>query len=765
MSVHVIEYKDGAKIMRPILSYKEYAALRNSKHNRDMTQQARNGNINAKRRMIQFNYSCLPNDGKLKGATAESNSVGMDVDFQSGMDKQEMERQLDIVKKNIIAKADELGLLMLERSATKGLHAVFRRRAGMTQEENLKWAAKTLGVEYDAQAKDITRVFFTPTADAGDLFFCKDELFINEAKKEAEAEAGTATESEAGTATKSPSTVAGRTLETDAEKAEAADAEKAAGADVVLFGYNFTKIIAKYWELYNGGCEPVVGNRNALIFDLARSLRSICDYSIDVLKMVIPRYADLPQEEYEQCLKNALDEPRKGINFKLQKVLNLLNEESAAGQKQLETADALNSKTPPKMPNVLPWPLGELSSKAPDYYRPAVCDNIFVPMSINMHDVKFTYWDNVVHETTFMNLLAAGMSVGKGCINVPCRMLVGRVVENDKLNREREEEYKLKNPQGASSLEARPKDICIQVLIDNLTDAVFNRRVADAANNGNRYLYLKVDELDTLKKITSHNNAQEVSTIIRKAFDNSDHGQERVGSASVTGIAPLRFNFNASCCPKNARQFFRYNITDGTITRLSLSTIIKPSGVRPVYGQYDEEYRKTVDEVVDKLQSFRGNYVCQEANDFAQRLCDENERLAELYDSEGYLVLSYRATVIAWLKGMVLWLLNGQQWTKVIEDYVRWALRYDLWCKYLIFGEMLEKELSDNNLANHRGPQNLCEMLPERFHLKDLENLRVRLGKKGGSAKNLLTKWKARGFVTYESLDGEIVKCSSCASK
>ena len=92
MSVHVIEYKDGAKIMRPILSYKEYAALRNSKHNRDMTQQARNGNINAKRRMIQFNYSCLPNDGKLKGATAESNSVGMDVDFQSGMDKQEMER-------------------------------------------------------------------------------------------------------------------------------------------------------------------------------------------------------------------------------------------------------------------------------------------------------------------------------------------------------------------------------------------------------------------------------------------------------------------------------------------------------------------------------------------------------------------------------------------------------------------------------------------------------------------------------------------------
>ena len=185
MSVHVIEYKDGAKVMRPILSYKEYAELRNSMHNRDMTRQARNGNANAKRRMIQFNYSCMPNEGMLKGATVESNSVGMDVDFQVGMDKLVLEKQLDIVKNNIIAKAAELGLLMLERSATKGLHAVFRRRAGMTQEENLKWAAKMLGVEYDAQAKDITRVFFTPTADAGDLFFCKDELFINEAAEKA----------------------------------------------------------------------------------------------------------------------------------------------------------------------------------------------------------------------------------------------------------------------------------------------------------------------------------------------------------------------------------------------------------------------------------------------------------------------------------------------------------------------------------------------------------------------------------------------------
>lgn len=744
MSVHVIEYKDGAKMMRPIQSFKEYAALRNSKHNREMTQQARNGNADGKRRMIQFCYSCMPTaDGKLKGATMESNSVGMDVDFQAGMDKEEFQRQFDIVKENILAKADELGLLMLERSATKGLHVVFRRHPEMTQEENLKWASKMLGVEADPAAKDITRVFFTPTADAQDLFFCKDELFINEAAE------GKKEERTTGTATKSPSTEAGLT----------AEAQSAPQGDVIYFGYNFTKIIKKYWELYNGGKEPVVGNRNALIFDLARSLRAICDYDINVLKLVIPRYCDLPQEEYEQCLKNALDEPRKGINFKLQKVLNLLNEEENKGKSQLELAVALDSKTPPQMPTILPWPMGELCSRAPEYYRPAVCENLFPPMAVNMSGVKFMYWDNVLHEATFMGLLAAPMSIGKGCVNKPCQMMVSKISENDKVAREREAQWKLKNPQGATSLEARPKDLCVQWLIDNLTDAVFNQRVADAAYNGEKYIYVKVDELDTLKNITSRCNEQEVSTIIRKAFDNSPHGQERVGSASVTGIAPLRFNFNASSCPKNARYFFRKNITDGTITRLSVSTIIKPEGARPVFGKYDDEYRATVNTVVEMLESFHGTYECEEANQFAQRLCDENERLAELYDSEGYLVLSYRATVIAWLKGMVLWLLNGQQWTTVIEDYVRWSLRYDLWCKMLIFGEMLEKEIAENKLSNHRGPQNLCEMLPERFRLKDLENLRSRLGKRGGSAKNLLAKWKERGIVSYESIDGEIVKC------
>ena len=128
--------------------------------------------------------------------------------------------------------------------------------------------------------------------------------------------------------------------------------------------------------------------------------------------------------------------------------------------------------------------------------------------------------------------------------------------QHDLLSRQREAEWKQKNPTGKQKKDPRPADICIQMLIDNLTDAVFNQRVVDANNNGERYIYTIVDEVEALKKVTSSHKADEVGLLIRKAFDNSMAGQERVGADSVSGIAPLRWNFNASTTPPNARKFF-----------------------------------------------------------------------------------------------------------------------------------------------------------------------------------------------------------------
>ena len=172
MSVHMIYYKDGAKMMRPVLSREEYLGLRDSDLQRKMVSAIRKGDESLKSRLVQMNYSCLPNeDGTLKGSTRMTTTIGMDVDHIP-------DREMETVKESILSKAAELGLLMLELSARgRGYHLVFRRRPTMSQEDNLRWASTLLGVDYDAGAKDITRVFFTTTASPEDLIFLDDEIF------------------------------------------------------------------------------------------------------------------------------------------------------------------------------------------------------------------------------------------------------------------------------------------------------------------------------------------------------------------------------------------------------------------------------------------------------------------------------------------------------------------------------------------------------------------------------------------------------------
>lgn len=763
MSCFEIYYDGGAKKMRPINNFKEYAAIRNSTKNRRNTKLAREGNDEAKRKMVQFCYSCLPNDdGTLKGSKRMSNSVGMDIDFTKDMPKKEFEAAFEIMKDNILDKAQQLRLLMLERSATKGLHLVFERHPELTQEENLEWAQKLLGVEFDKGAKDITRVFFTPTADPKDLFFCKDELFVNEeAQIEAKPEAKEAKPKPKPEAPNPPAQGVGDSPTLLHGSDNLAPLSLGEGAAVRLYnGLSYSSIVTEFLRQFNNGQTPVEGNRNVMTFELAKALRSICDYNLDFMKEVIPRYDNFPEDEYVRTLQSAIDEPRRGVSYKLQKVLEVLyrKDKKTEGKVDFETENEL----PPAMPSRLPYPLGFLSSKVPEMYRPAVCEAVFAPLSTYVHGVKFRYWDGVEHEPTFMSVLTAPMSIGKGCVRKPISIILDELVKKDESNRAREAEWKQKNPASKQKRDPRPSDICVQVLIDNLTDAVFNQRVYDADKNGQRFLYTSVDELDTLKKITSRGTANEVSVIIRKAFDNSKHGQERVGADSVTGIAPLRFNFNASTTNRNFQQFFAREMTTGTVTRLSLATIIKPSDAkRPVFKEYDANYCEEVKKLTQKLSMLSGEISCPKCNKFAEQLCDENEQLASLYGSEPYLVLSYRATVIAWLKGMMLYVMNGEKWTKDIQDYMEWSLRYDLWVKMHVIGKMLDAAFDDEeNATSKRGPMNMLTLLKDEFTMEDLILVRRKLGKSVDikSVKAQLSLWRSRKFIDFDDYKTVIKK-------
>ena len=752
MSVHYI-YKGngGAKMMRPVLTKEEYLKLRNGGFQRENVARIRQGDEALKSSLEQMNYSCLPNeDGTLKGSKRMSTTVGMDIDFKAPTELSAEEQQawlsehMEKVPELVLAKKDALGLQMLERSATKGYHLVFRRRPELSQEENLKWASELLGVKYDAQAKDITRVFFTTTE--AELIYLDDEIF------EIVAASQCCSSQEA-----SPQT-------SDLKHQPSFDPEARYN------GVLFKDIIAKYWELFNGGKEPVEGDRNALTFELAVTIRSICGYSLEQLMQVIPNYWVKPDgtctaedlAEWRKTLENALKEPRKGMPYRLKQVLQSLKSQQAV------KACGGTLTTPPPMPKKLPPLIRLLTKNVPWFYKPAVANAVFPGLGAHLHGVKFRYWDNVEHEATFMNILIGRQSIGKGTIKKPIEYIMEDIKQRDQPNRQREAEWKQKNPGAKQKKDPRPTDICIQMLIDNLTDAVFNQRIVDANNNGQRFIYTIVDEIEGLKKVTSKGTVDEVGLLIRKAFDNSDAGQERVGADSVSGIAPLRWNFNASTTPPNARKFFYKMVNDGTVSRLDVSTIIRgedDDDTEPILGIYDHTFAAELKPYIDRLEAANGLIECPQSKKLSLDMKQENKDAAKLYESEAYRVFSYRANVIAWLKGMVLYVAHGYKWSKEIADFVRWTQQYNLWCKMLYFGQQLEKELREEvEIQRQSGPQNLLELLSDEFTKPQYYQMRQQQGK-SGSGDGTLRSWQSRGYIVYDEVSGRYVKTEEYIKK
>ena len=743
MSVHVIYYKDGAKMMRPVLNREEYLKLRDSRKQQATLKAVHEGDEKQKNRLEQMNYSCLPNeDGSLKGSTRMSSTIGMDVDHIA-------KGEMQAVKERILGKAKELGLRMLEESARgEGYHLVFKRRPELSQEENLKWASDLLGVKYDDGAKDITRVFFTTTA--AELLYLEDGIFEVQGVQEVQEVQGVQVAAlqccSSNNGTSQPSAISPQP-----------------SVDTRYNAILYKDIIAKYWELYNDGKEPTDGDRNVLTFELAVTLRSICAYDLNKLMAIIPNYwGDEGSDEWRKTIENALKEPRKGMPYRLKQVLQALKSQAGVN------ACGGTLTTPPPMPKKLPPLIRLLTKNVPWFYKPAVANAVFPALGVHLHGVKFRYWDNVEHEATFMNVLIGRQSIGKGTIKKPIEYIMEDIRQRDIPNRQREQEWKQKNPGAKQKKDPRPTDICIQMLIDNLTDAVFNQRIVDANNNGQRFIYTIVDEIEGLKKVTSKGTVDEVGLLIRKAFDNSDAGQERVGADSVSGIAPLRWNFNASTTPPNARKFFFKMVNDGTVSRLDVSTIIcsdDDDDTAPILGIYDHTFAEELKPYIDRLEAANGLIECSQAKKLSLDMKQENKDAAKLYESEAYRVFSYRANVIAWLKGMVLYVAHGYKWSKEIAEFVRWTQQYNLWCKMLYFGQQLEKELREElEIQRQSGPQNLLELLPDEFTKEQYRQMRQQQGKTG-DGESTLRSWQSRNHIVYDEVSGRYCKTEKYKQK
>ena len=779
--VNLVYKVGGEKHCRPIRSLEELKAACNTEENiRNWNNYRLTGEERFKHALVQVNYNCqVTENGLLKGIKTVSPFFFYDIDCRNREECRQIIGRL-------LGMKDELGLVEVAESASYGVHAVARRMPGHTILECQVRVSVMTRTEMDTNNKENNRVVFHGPVDAETTPLLDEALFTESlSDEEAAAEYLRLKEREAQGLEEVPPGAKKankhyrpweqsecRTDSVAFATANDSCADSTAEANSKLYTLNSTQtyngvlfkdIIAKYWELYNDGKEPTEGDRNVLTFELAATLRSICGYSLEKVLTVVPNYWAKPdgscsQEdlaEWRKTIENALKEPHKGMPYRLKQVLQALK--SQAGVK----ACGGTLTTPPPMPKKLPPLLRLLTKNVPWFYKPAVANAVFPALGAHLHGVKFRYWDNVEHEATFMNVLIGRQSIGKGTIKKPIEYIMEDIRQRDIPNRQREAEWKQKNPGAKQKKEPRPTDICIQMLIDNLTDAVFNQRIVDANNNGERYIYTIVDEVEALKKVTSKGTTEEVGLLIRKAFDNSLAGQERVGADSVSGIAPLRWNFNASTTPPNARKFFYKMVNDGTINRLDISTIIlndDNDDVAPIMGIYDNKFAEELKPYIDRLEAANGLIECPQAKKLSLEMKGDNHETARLYESEAYKVLSYRANVIAWLKGMVLYVANGYVWNKAIADFVEWSQRYSLWCKMLYFGQQLEKELrEEKEMQQQSGPQNLLNLLPDEFSREQYQQMRQSHGLTG-NGDSTLRSWVHRKYLVFDETSGTYLK-------
>ena len=769
---YVGEGRQKKKLAHPVKDRKALLALRDSKTNLSHLEKARKGDAKAKAKLLQLAYNLGHVDGPLAGCKSIGSNFFHDVDCY---DKEQSEAIRDL----ILSKKDAIGLVMLEQSPSGGYHLVCRRVPGTTILENQVRVSIELKLEMDTSAHDLQRVVYSTSGSEKDLIYLDDAIFEEPmTPEECEKEFELLKEREARGLEEVPAGAKKankhyRPWEDSATVLQCYSSDSSTSTNVAYDpearynGVLFSDIIQKYWEMFNDGKIPTEGDRNALTFELAMTLRSICGYSLEKLLSVIPNYwnnENDPEEvrkanedEWRKTIENALKEPRKGIAYRLKQTLAALKSTTVV------QACGGTMTTPPPLPKRLPPLIRLLTRNVPPLYKPAVASAVFPALGAHMHGVKFRYWDNVEHEPTFMNILIGGQSIGKGSIGKPIEYIMEDIRLRDIPNRQREADWKQKNPSSKQKKDPRPTDICIQMLIDNLTDAVFNQRIVDVNNNGERYIYTRVDEIEALKKVTSKGSVDEVGLLIRKAFDNALAGQERVGADSVSGIAPLRWNFNASTTPPNARRFFARMVNDGTVSRLDIATIIrdKDDDSDPILGIYDHAFAEDLKPYLDRLDAANGLIECPQAKKLALEIKQQNSDIARLYESDAYRVLSYRANVIAWLKGMLLFVAHGYCWSKEIAEFVRWSQQYNLWCKMLYFGQQLERELREEVEIQHQsGPQNLLELLPDEFSRDQYRQMRVSLGRKGDGESTLRT-WATRGYIAYDDVSGRYCKTES----
>ena len=407
----------------------------------------------------------------------------------------------------------------------------------------------------------------------------------------------------------------------------------------------------------------------------------------------------------------------------------------------------------PPMPKKLPKLVELLVSQSPDIYKPAVACAIFPPLATHLWKTRFRYIDNVEHEATLMCCLLAGTGAGKSCVQMPISMIMEDIRKRDMENLQREKERKEEMMRKGANKDKRkrPDNLIIQEIDADMTNPAFVMRTAEAKEH---FLYTSLNEIDQFDALRGIGNQH--FRIMCLAFDPGNiYGQTRVGLQSVTERVTIRFNWNASTTIEKGQRYFSKVLTDGPLSRINFCTIPEREiGERvPVYGTYDDQFRKKLKPYIENLCAATGLIECPEAYALADKLSEENADFSQVMQNRIYENFTFRANVIAYLKACVLYVANGYRWEEEIEDFIRWSERYDLWCKMRFFEEDIRNSANRGEHSNKRGPSNLLQALPDMFTEQQVVDARNALGLPKEGTAHLLATWVYRKYIRRGSND------------
>lgn len=764
----------GKKFAYQVKNREDFLSLRNSKKNLENLAKARKGDEKAKAQLVQFAY----NIGVLQSsALAGCKSIGSfffhDVDCYDAAQSEAMAQQ-------ILAKKDEIGLMMLEKSASGGYHLVCKREPGTSILENQVRVSSILQIEMDTNVHDLQRVSYSSSGDEKDLLYLDDELFEEpmtaeecEAEYERLKERERRGEEDVPAGAKKARKHYKPWEETGAHRCDKGQGE---GHDRGQ-GPVTTAAIDLSCDRYQSPVMPV-DERVRFIGEAVLKAKGLerCDFLNDggrhnAVKIFLSGANQLlEQDEANGVLAELMPEHWNDQNiqdcvrdfydryYNRNRKLNKDEEEIFTKSRRIgaDSTPSTSSETAelemPEMPaeKKLPKLIRLLTRNTPNQYKAAVAHAVFPPLGTHLKEVSFEYTDYVPHEATLMNCLMAHTGAGKGCIDEPIRHIMADIKRRDEENTRREAEWKKDcQKKGANKdKQVRPEGLVIQEIDPDMTKPALVTRMDEAEGH---FVYVKLNEIDLFEQLKGQTGKQHFQ-LMCLAFDpGAEFGQTRVGTQSVTARPKCRFNWNACTTIQKGRKFFSRVLTDGPISRINFCTIpeMEIGAEQPIYGKYDSAFDEELKPYIDNLVAASGRIDCPQAFKLAKKLQEECAEFARLSQNETYWNLSHRAIVIAWLKACVLYVANGNQWEKNIEDFVRWSLQYDLWCKMQFFGDDIEAANSGNERMGTRGPRNLLELLPDEFTKEDALNVRIKQGM--GSDKKrcaqMIRQWVYRKYV------------------